>query len=176
MRKMVLVLILLICVAGLVFTVLRIKRLEKVPEVGREVVKPTFKAAPDFMLSDMNGDMREIADFKGKVVIINFWATWCPPCREEIPHLIELYEEYRDKGLEIIGISLDWNAKRVAGPFIEENGINYTVLLGDDNISDLYDVVSIPTSYILDREGGIVKKYIGYRDKEVFEKKIEELL
>ena len=135
-----------------------------------------FRSAPDFTLLDIHGNEKKLSDFKDKVIILDFWATWCPPCRMEIPHFIDLYNEYKDEGLEVIGVALDRNVERV-GPFAEEIGINYTVLLGNRDVTDLYGgIMSIPTTFILDRDGKIRKKYIGYRDKEVFEKDIKELL
>ena len=136
-----------------------------------------FKEAPDFTLADINGNKKMLSDYKGRVVILDFWATWCPPCRAEVPHFIALYNEYREKGLEIIGVTLDHNAEEVARSFAEENGINYTVLLGDRQVSDLYGgIMSIPTTFVIDKDGLIRKKYLGYQDKEVFEKDIKELL
>ncbi|MFC1621477.1 peroxiredoxin family protein [Candidatus Omnitrophota bacterium] len=144
--------------------------INKVPEV-------VYRPAPDFALSDIDGNETTLTDFKGNVVILDFWATWCPPCRAEIPHFIELQDEYGDKGLEIIGVSLDWNAERVLGGFAEDNGINYTLLMGNDDVTDLYGgIISIPTTFVIDRDGGIRKRYIGYKEKAVFERDVKELL
>lgn len=136
-----------------------------------------LKTAPDFTLLDMKGNEVTLSDFKGKVIILDFWATWCPPCRAEIPHFIELYNEYKEKGLEVIGIALDQGGKKAITSFIEENKVNYTILLGERDVSDSYGGIrSIPTTFIIDREGKIREKYIGYRDKEVFEEAIKGLL
>lgn len=153
---------------------LRVKRAPEVAEVHKE---PAYKHAPDFALMDINGRKVKLSDFKENVVILDFWATWCPPCMAEIPHFKELYSEYKDKGLEIIGVTMDWNASRQAAPFARENGINYTVLIGKQEVADLYGgIVSIPTTFLIGRDGGLRRKYIGYRDKEVFERDIKELL
>ena len=136
-----------------------------------------YRPAPDFTLFDIYGEARSLSDFRGKVVILDFWTTWCPPCRAEIPHFIELYDEYKDEGLEIIGISMDWNGDRIVAPFVEDNGINYVILLDKDEVANLYGgIISIPTTFVIDRDGGIRKRYVGYRDKEVFENDIKELL
>ena len=165
-----LIAIVILFIVGLVLFKSITRAPKVVPEAG-------YKLAPSFTLLDINGDEKSLSDFKGKVVILDFWATWCPPCRAEIPHFVELYDEHKDKGLEVIGISVDWNAERVVGPFAEENGINYTLLLGSDDVSNAYGgIVSIPTTFLIDRDGGIRKKYIGYRDKDVFENDIKELL
>ncbi|MFA5388562.1 MAG: TlpA disulfide reductase family protein [Candidatus Omnitrophota bacterium] len=135
------------------------------------------KKAPEFSLKDINGKQVSLSDFKGKVLIIDFWATWCPPCKQEVPHFIELYDQYKDKGLEIIGIALDWQGEKVVPKFVSEYKINYPVVLGNDEVSGLYGgIAAIPTTFLVDREGNIIKKYIGYNAKEVFEKDMKELL
>jgi len=135
------------------------------------------KKAPEFSLRDVNGVEKKLSDFKGKVIVLDFWATWCPPCREEIPHFIGLYDQYKGMGLEVIGIALDRNGEKKVAAFTAENKINYTVLLGNEEVSDLYGgIAAIPTTFILDKDGNIRKKYIGYNEKKVFEKDIKELL
>ena len=147
------------------------------PQEITAVNKTGFKIAPEFSLKDVNGAEKKLSDFKGKVLIIDFWATWCPPCRQEIPHFVSLYSQYKDQGLEIIGISLDQNSERVLPDFIKNNSINYTILTGNEEVTDLYGgIAAIPTTFIIDKDGNIRKKYIGYNDKEVFEKEIRELL
>jgi len=141
------------------------------------VKKAGFKAAPEFALKDVNGIERKLSDFKNKVVIIDFWTTWCPPCREEIPHFISLYSQYKTQGLEIIGIALDFNGEKVVPEFTSNNNINYTIVLGNEEVSDLYGgIAAIPTTFIVDKDGNIRKRYVGYNSREVFEKDIKELL
>jgi cytochrome c biogenesis protein CcmG/thiol:disulfide interchange protein DsbE len=144
---------------------------------AKEAKEGVFAPAPDFTLKDIYGNKKTLSDFKDKVIILDFWATWCPPCREEVPHFIELYDEYKDKGLEIIGVTLERDLEGVVVPFVYERGINYTVLMGDRDVTEAYGgIMSIPTTFIIDREGMIRKRYIGYRDKEVFREDIKELL
>lgn len=139
--------------------------------------KTGFKLAPEFSLKDASGIKRKLSDFRGSVVIIDFWATWCPPCREEIPHFVELYNQYKDQGLEIIGVSMDQSPERVIPGFIEKNNINYTILFGEDKVYDLYGGINaIPTTFIVDKDGNLVRKYMGYKEKGVFEQDIKELL
>jgi len=150
---------------------------EIAPQEAPAVKKTGFKTAPEFSLKDIGGTEKKLSDFKNKDVIIDFWATWCPPCRAEIPHFIELYEQYKDRGLEIIGIALDSNGERVVPAFVSSNKINYTILLGNEEVGNLYGgIAAIPTTFVLDRDGNIRKKYIGYKEKTVFENDIKELL
>lgn len=131
--------------------------------------------APDVSLSDMDGKTVQLSDFKGKVIILNFFASWCPPCRQEIPDFIELQTQYAGRGFVMIGVSLT-PADNVK-PFAEKMGINYTVLIGDDKAQAAYGPIrSIPTTFLIDKEFNIAQKYIGYRPREVFESRIKELL
>jgi cytochrome c biogenesis protein CcmG/thiol:disulfide interchange protein DsbE len=131
--------------------------------------------APGFTLVDMNGRSVSLADFKGKVVILDFWATWCPPCKREIPDFIKLQSEYGSKGVQIVGIALDQPNKVQA--FVKDNGMNYPVLLGTDEVAAHYGgVEAIPTTFIIDKHGKIVTKYEGFRSKETFENQIKKLL
>lgn len=136
-------------------------------EIGQE--------APDFSLSDINGNAVSLSDFNGKVVIIDFFASWCPPCRQEIPDFIELEKAYGDKGFAMIGIALV--SADEAKDFAGKMGINYPVLVDDGNASGVYGPIrSIPTTFVIDKSGKIFKIYIGYRPKDVFEADIKELL
>jgi cytochrome c biogenesis protein CcmG/thiol:disulfide interchange protein DsbE len=135
-------------------------------EVGR---------APAFTLADLNGHPVSLSDFRGKVVVLDFWATWCPPCKREIPDFIELQSQYGSKGLQVIGIGLDEPEKLKA--FASTNGMNYTVLLGTDDTALKYGGISgIPTTFIIDRSGKIVDRFEGFRPKGVFESEIRRLL
>ncbi|NQT33107.1 MAG: TlpA family protein disulfide reductase [Candidatus Omnitrophica bacterium] len=133
--------------------------------------------APDFTLKDLEGNPFSLSNVKGKVVILDFWATWCPPCRMEIPHFQALSTEYKDKGLVVIGIALDDGGAAVVGPFAKSNGVTYPILIGNQQVAAAYGGIrGIPTTFIIDRKGRIVEKYVGYRDKEVFESAIKDHL
>ncbi len=136
-----------------------------------------FKPAPNFELPDVNGKRVRLSDFKGKVIILDFWATWCPPCRAEIPGFIELYNKYKDKGVEIIGISLDEGGVKDVLPFMKEFGVNYHILIGNYKVTQDYGGIrGIPTTFVIDKKGYIRAKYVGYRPKEVFKRDIIMLL
>lgn len=133
------------------------------------------KEAPDFSLSDINGKQVSLSEFKGKVVILDFFASWCPPCRQEVPDFIELEKAYGDKGFTVIGVALV--SVEDAKDFAAKFGINYPILVDDGEASDLYGPIrSIPTTFVLDKSGKIVKLYIGFRPKNIFEQDIKELL
>jgi peroxiredoxin len=132
-------------------------------------------AAPRFSLVDVNGKSVSLADFHGKVVILDFWATWCPPCKREIPDFIKLQSEYGSKGVQIVGIALDQPTKVKA--FVKDNGMNYPVLMGTNEVAASYGgVEAIPTTFVIDKSGKIVVKFEGFRPKETFESQIKKLL
>ena len=135
------------------------------------------KPAPSFKLLDLNGKEVSSSSYKGKVVILDFWATWCPPCVKEIPHFIELYDKYKDQGLEIIGISVDQQGTGIVKAFKQRYKINYPILMADRQVATAYgNIRSIPTTFVIDKSGNIQRVYVGYRDKAVFEADIKELL
>jgi peroxiredoxin len=141
-------------------------------DVGRD-----RRSAPDFVLRDLNGKSVKLSDFRGKVVIVDFWATWCPPCRMEIPHFVALQKQYKSQGLEIIGVSLDQGGVQVVKPFAEQNQINYTMLVDGMSVASMYGgIQSIPTTFVLDKNGRIVQKLVGYNDRSVFDALAKTLL
>jgi thiol-disulfide isomerase/thioredoxin len=135
------------------------------------------ETAPAWELKDTEGKLVKSSDFVGKVVILDFWATWCPPCKAEIPGFVELQKKYGDKGLVIVGVSLDEQGPDVVKPFMQQFGMNYPVVMGDEKIlEDFGGVQAIPTTFIIDKSGKIVTKHVGFAPKETFEKEITPLL
>lgn len=129
-----------------------------------------------------SSEMLNLSDYQGKVVILDFWATWCPPCRKGIPDLVEIKKEFKNKGVEIIGISLDGitrggTTKNDVAPFIKEYGINYPIVVGDGNIAQQYGgIQSIPTSFVIDKDGFIVSYYQGLIPKNQYVADINKAL
>lgn len=139
--------------------------------------EPAGKAAPDWQLSDVNGKPLKLADFKGKVVVLDFWATWCPPCRAEIPGLVALQKKYADQGLSVIGVSVDEQGPKVVKPFIERFAINYPVVMGNEKVlTDYGGITAIPTTFVIDRQGNVVATHQGYTDQATFESEVRPLL
>lgn len=135
------------------------------------------QSAPAWELKDVNGKPVKSSDFKGKVVILDFWATWCPPCRQEIPGFISLQQKYGKEGLTVVGVALDAEGAKVVAPFIKKNGINYPIVLGNEQVTRAFGgIEAIPTTFIIDREGNIVSKHVGFVPEATFEKEIKPLL
>jgi len=131
----------------------------------------SYRQAPDFSLTDINGKTVKLADYKGKVLFFNFWATWCPPCRAEIPDFIEVYSQMKSNGLEIIGLSLDSKGRDTVAAFVEKYKINYPIILEtrentEQIISDYDPGQFIPTTFVIDKQGRIRDKIVRQMDKE----------
>jgi thiol-disulfide isomerase/thioredoxin len=135
--------------------------------------------APDFSLADvMDGKSFRLSEQKGKVVLIDFWATWCGPCRMAIPHLIELQKEYKGQGLRVVGISLDQQGPAVVKPFYQQWKMNYTVVIDSQGsvARDYGGIRSIPTALLIGKDGHVITGFVGYRPKEEYEKAIKAAL
>ncbi len=143
-----------------------------VGEAGALVRDP----APGLTLPDLEGKSVELARLTGKVVVVNFWATWCDPCRYEIPDFVELHQEYRGRGLEVIGISMDKGKDERVKAFVKEFGIEYPIVVGDIQVARQWLVRGIPMTFLIDREGKIAQVIPGAIDRRALEAGIRPLL
>ena len=126
---------------------------------------------------DLDGKPVKASDFEGKVVLLNFWATWCGPCRMEIPSLIELQRRHADRGLVVLGVSMDEGGPGAVRPFVKQAGVNYPVAMANDAVLKTFGgIEAIPTSFVIDRSGRIAAKHLGYADQAVLEASLQPLL
>jgi peroxiredoxin len=149
------------------------------PAAAATSVKPPKerKEAPDFSLKDAYGKTVRLSDYRSKVVLLNFWATWCGPCKIEIPWFNEFEQQNKDRGFAVLGISMDEEGWEVVKPFTARLKVNYRVLMGDDLTAELYGGVgSLPTSFLIDRHGKVASVHVGLVSKSDYENEIEEIL
>jgi len=162
-----------VVVAGMLYFGLHMARRTgtgRAPGVGTEV------EAPDFTLESLDGKNLRLSDLRGKAVLLNFWATWCVPCKVEMPWLVELQGEYGPQGLQIVGVAMDDSSKEDIAKFAKDMGVNYPVLLGKNAVADAYDVPAMPESFFISREGKIVDKILGLKDKADIEDAVKKAL
>ena len=137
----------------------------------------TGKAAPVFALTNLSSQTVRLSDFKGKVVLLDFWATWCAPCRLEIPDLIQLQKQYAGKGFTVVGVALDDEGAAVVKPVAQKLGVNYPVVIGNIQVAAAYGgIEALPTTFLIGRDGIILKTYVGARDKSEFQQDIQSSL
>jgi peroxiredoxin len=133
--------------------------------------------APNFTLKDADGKTVHLTDYRGKVVLLDFWATWCPPCKLEIPWLIDIERKNKDRGFEVLGVSMDDEGWEVVKPFMREVGMNYRVVIGNDTVAEMYgNVESLPETFLIDHEGKIAAVHIGLASRKEFEDEVAQLL
>jgi thiol-disulfide isomerase/thioredoxin len=144
-------------------------------ELTRSGVGTTHSFAPELSLTDLGGQKLELSSHRGKVVLLDFWATWCAQCRTEIPLLVDLQKKYGNQGLQVIGISLDDDPKAVRG-FYKQFKMNYPVAIGDANLAERYGgILGLPVNFVIDREGRIHAKHLGDVDISLIEQEINSL-
>jgi peroxiredoxin len=145
---------------------------------AKKARRSSAKPAPEFSLKDASGQTVRLADYRGKVVLLDFWATWCGPCKIEIPWFMEFEKEFKDQGFAVLGVSMDEDGWSAIKPYVQNMKMNYRVLLGNDAISTAYGGLdSLPTTLLIDREGGIASTHVGVSmGKEEFKDAIVKLL
>jgi peroxiredoxin len=135
------------------------------------------KEAPEFTLKDADGKVVHLSDYRGKVVLLDFWATWCGPCKIEIPWFMDMQRKNKDRGFEVLGVSMDDEGWEVVKPFLADLQVNYRVVIGNDTTAQLYGGVdALPTTFLIDRGGKIAAVHVGLASKKDFEDGIEQLL
>jgi thiol-disulfide isomerase/thioredoxin len=165
-----------IAAIGVVIALYFLSSHRTVPAGDRVTNVARHPIAPEFSLPALTGQTLDLSAYRGKVVLLDFWATWCDPCRDKIPHLVELQNKYRDQGLQIIGVSMDDESAPVR-EFYQRFNMNYPVAMGNAKTGELYGgVLGLPIAFLIGRDGRIEAKHIGATDISVFEREIKTLL
>jgi cytochrome c biogenesis protein CcmG/thiol:disulfide interchange protein DsbE len=163
-RKIVFLSLLSIFIISTLSFSLEIKKEDHFSKAGIQLIKGE-KQAPNLCLEDLRGKKWELKHFKGKVVFLNFWATWCSPCKEEMPSMEELYKQFKDKDFVFLAISVDYAGVKPVKEYIEKNRYTFPVLIDPKGKTlDLFGVRGIPTTFLIDQKGGLIGKAIGPRD------------
>ena len=142
---------------------------------GPRIARSTM--APDFSLESLDGKSMKLSDLRGKAVLLNFWATWCGPCKIEMPWFVELQNQYGPQGFQIIGVAMDDGSKEDIAKFAKDMGVNYPILLGKEAVGDQYGgIPNLPESFFISRDGRVVDKIFGLRGKSEIEDAIKKAL
>jgi DsbE subfamily thiol:disulfide oxidoreductase len=176
-RDVIVILVVVLVVAAMIYSAAHFSR--RGGQTGLGGTAPSAlrgKAAPEFELASLEGKTTKLSDFRGKAVLLNFWATWCGPCRIEMPWFADLQNKYGSQGFQVVAVALDENADNAVGKFAKEVGANYPVLLGKDAVGDAYGVDAMPQTFYLDREGKIVNRTIGLGSRKEMEENIKAAL
>lgn len=177
MRRRLLTALMLACVAVagyLLYPVVIHSIAQKIRESQGVAVS---KRAPDFTLKDASGKRLSLSDYKGKVVLLNFWATWCGPCKEEIPWFIQFEKQYQSQGFTVLGVSMDEDGWKAINPYVAQHGINYPILLADEEVNQRYGGIdALPTTLMIGRNGKIAVIHQGLAGRDEYEKEIRDLL
>lgn len=176
-RKVIIFGLMVVIVAGLL---LMEKFKGKLPAGGSRPAATSFKGhdAPDFVLTDLQGHSLKLSDLRGKAVVLNFWATWCPPCKEEIPWFVELQKRYAADGLQVVGVSMDDDSdQKAVAKFAAENSINYPVLLGKEKVAEQYGGIDyLPTTFYIDRNGVVMERVFGQPGRSEIEQNVKKAI
>jgi peroxiredoxin len=146
---------------------------------GSKITEGAFKGkpAPDFSLETLDGKTLKLSDLRGKAVVLNFWATWCSPCKAEMPWFVDFQKQYAGEGLQIVGVAMDDSAKEDIAKFAKQMGVNYPVVLGKESLADQYGGVEfLPTTFYIDRSGNIQDRVFGIVDRQEAEGSVKKAL
>jgi peroxiredoxin len=179
-RNALIIVVLSIVVALLIYAGARYSR----PGTSAEAAAASLKVsqsqgnlAPEFELASLSGQNVKLSSYRGKAVLLNFWATWCAPCKIEMPWFVDLYKQYQPQGLEIVGVAMDDSGKDEIERFAKEMKVNYTILQGTEKVGDAYGGIQfLPETFIVDRNGKIVKTLFGIHSESDFEDGIKQAL
>lgn len=154
----------------------RILRSQQEPESKTPAIA-IAKAPPGFTLKDAKGARLSLSDYKGKVVVLNFWATWCGPCKREIPWFVGFEKEFQARGFTVLGVSMDEDGWKAVNPFVEDYGINYPIVLANEEVNQRYGgIEALPTTLVIGRDGKVAWIHEGLISREEYEKEIRQLL
>lgn len=135
------------------------------------------RVAPDFTLTDLQGRNVKLSDLRGKAVVLNFWATWCPPCKQEIPWFVDMQKRYASQGLQVIGVSMDDGGQQDVEKFAAENSINYPILLGKEAVAEQYGGIEyLPTTFYIDRNGVVMERVFGQPERGEIEQNVKRAI
>jgi len=134
------------------------------------------KAAPGFSLRDSNGAPVRLSDYRGKVVLLNFWETSCVPCRVEIPWLIDFQQTYRDRDFAVLGVSIDEDGWQAVKPYMKKNGVNYRMTVANDDVTRAYELEATPTTVMIDKSGRVAATHVGLIAKNGYKAEIQAML
>jgi peroxiredoxin len=170
--------------AGALFIILVLTLSESPPGKPRKIeCVGGDRTISSLLLPNVKGENIDVSQFRGKVVLLNFWATWCSPCKQEIPFFNELYRKFKENGLVVVGISLDRGDTKEVQKLLEKYGIEYVNLVGHEgileafsNIPDLGGIQGIPTTFLIDRKGQICRRFLGFTEKRIFEEAVKQHL
>ena len=175
-RSPIVPIVIAVIVAGMLYAGVHVSRKNRASG-GSVIGGVRGQVAPDFELQALDHKNVKLSDFRGKAVLLNFWATWCGPCKIEMPWFVELQKEYGSQGLQIVGVAMDDATDAEIGKFTHEMGVNYPILLGKESVGESYGGVNVlPTTFFVDRDGKLVAREFGLQSRSVFVDHIKEAL
>jgi peroxiredoxin len=178
-RKIVVFATMVVVVAGLLMLAKFQRKFPSQHFVGGAAASVAAKGhnAPDFVLTDLQGHTVKLSDLRGKAVVLNFWATWCPPCKAEIPWFVELQKRYGAQGLQVVGVSMDDGDQNDVEKFAAENSINYPILFGQEKVAEQYGGIDyLPTTFYIDRNGVVMERVFGQPERAEIEQNVKRAI